>query len=133
MSILVLPACGAMAQTAFVDFNSVSEYTNNFSPWNNNNGQQGNNFSFEENITNGVGGSGGVAVFADNDTTAVYNGGSWNLSTNGATVVVSVLIYTDGQNSGDKVQLGIMNSTTNGLNGNPGVDFESFRFIPTSP
>ncbi len=39
---------------------------------------------------------------------------------------------TDGQTSADKVQLGFVNSTTNGLNSNPGVAFESFRFMPNS-
>ena len=114
-----------MAQTAFVDFNAVGEYTNNFNPFSN-----GGGVNFEENTTDGVGGSGGVAVIANNDMTAVYKGASWNLSTNGATIIVSVLIYTDGQNTGDKVQLGVLNATNNGLNGNAGVDFESFRFIP---
>jgi hypothetical protein len=121
-----------MAQTAFLNFNTVGQYTNNFSPWNDNGGANGGDYSFEENTHDGVGGSGGVAVFANNDMTATYKSGSWNLSTNGATVLVSVLIYTDGQSSGDKVQLGVMNSTTNGLNSNPGVAFESFRFIPNS-
>jgi len=131
-SLLILPSLGAMAQTALLSFNTVGQYTNNFSPWNDNAGANGDNYSFEENPTNGVGGSGGVAVFADNDTTATYSSGSWNLATNGATIVVSVLIYTDGQSSADKVQLGVVNSDTNGLNSNPGVAFESFRFVPGS-
>ncbi|HTA29744.1 MAG TPA: hypothetical protein VK731_04635, partial [Candidatus Cybelea sp.] len=133
-SLLVLSTSGAMAQTAFLDFNTVGDYTNNFSPWNDVGGVNGGNYSFAENTTNGVGGSGGIALLADNDMTATYNAGSWNLSTNGATVVVSLLIYTDGQTSGgnDKVQLGIANSTTNGLNSNTGVEFQSFRFIPNS-
>jgi hypothetical protein len=130
--VLVLSACGAVAQTAFVNFNSVGEYTNNFSPWNDAGGVNGANYSFEENTTNGVGASGGVAVYQSTDMTATYNGGSWNLSTNGATIVVSVLIYADGATSADKVQLGVVNSTTNGLNSNTGVAFESFRFIPNS-
>ena len=131
--LLVLPACGAMAQTAFVNFNTVGEYTNDFNPWGDN-GMQGNsgNYSYEENTTNGVGGSGGVAVFDNSDMTATYNGGSWDLSTNGATIVVSLLIYTDGQSGAGKIQLGIINSDTNGLNSNAGVDFETFRFIPSS-
>ncbi|MGO8699486.1 MAG: chitobiase/beta-hexosaminidase C-terminal domain-containing protein [Limisphaerales bacterium] len=121
-----------MAQTAFVNFNTPGEYTANFFPWNDNGGVDGANSAFQENATDGVGGSGGVAVFQSTDTTATYKSGSWNLSTNGATVLVSVLIYTDGQSSADKVQLGVMNSTTNGLNSNPGAAFESFRFIPNS-
>ncbi|HUD49296.1 MAG TPA: PA14 domain-containing protein [Candidatus Baltobacteraceae bacterium] len=129
---LVLFAGEAKAQTAFVNFNTVGEYTNNFNPWNDNAGVNGGNYSFEENTTNGVGGSGGVAVYQNNDMTAAYKSGSWNLSSNGATVLVSVLVYADGQTSDDKVQLGVMNSATNGLNSNPGVAFESFRFIPNS-
>jgi uncharacterized repeat protein (TIGR03806 family) len=133
-SFFVFSAWASVAQTAFLNFNTVGQYTNNFNPWNDTGAPDANGgvYSFEENTTNGVGGSGGVAVFANNDMTATYKSGSWNLSTNGATIVVSVLIYTDGQSSADKVQLGVINSTTNGLNSNPGVAFESFRFIPTS-
>jgi uncharacterized repeat protein (TIGR03806 family) len=129
---LVLLGGETMAQTVFVNFNTVGQYTNNFSPWNDTGGVNGDNYSFEENTTNGVGGSGGVAVFQDNDMTATYKNRSWNLATNGATVLVSVLVYTDGLNSEDKVQVGVINSTTNGLNSNPGVAFETFRFMPNS-
>lgn len=123
----------ALGQTQFFDFNSVGQYTNDFSPWNDNGGGNGLNYSFEESATAGVGGSGGVSVFANNDMTAVENAQSWDLSKNGASAVVSVMIHTDGQTSGDKVQLGFMNTAANGLNSNPGVEFESFRFVPGSP
>jgi len=119
-----------MAQTAFVDFNTVGEYTNNFNPWNDVGGANGGGYSFEESTNDGVGGSGGVAVYQSTDMTATYKSGSWNLATNGATVIVSLLIYTDGQ-TGNKVQLGVANSDANGLNANAGVNFESFRFVPT--
>src|ERR1039458_1163182 len=125
-------AAPALAQTAFLNFNAPGQYTGNFNPWNDNGGINGGNYSFQENTTNGVGGGGGVAVFQNVDTTATYKSGSWNLSTNGATVLVSVLIYADGQSSADKVQLGFINSATNGLNGNAGVAFETFRFMPAS-
>src|SRR5277367_7042803 len=105
--LLLLCQTTAFAQTAFLNFNTVGQYTNNFNPWNDNgSGTNAGAYSFEENLTNGVGGSGGVAVFANNDMTATYNAGSWNLATNGANVTVSVLIYADGQSSGDKIQLG---------------------------
>src|SRR5581483_9553134 len=54
------------------------------------------------------------------------------LATNGATIVVSTFIYANGGNNGDKVQLGVVNSSANGLNSNTGIEFESFRFIPAS-
>jgi uncharacterized repeat protein (TIGR03806 family) len=121
------------AQTVFLSFNTVGQYTNNFNPWNDNgSGANGGAYAFEENLTNGVGGSGGVSVFNDDDTTATYKSGSWNFAVNGATILVSVLVYADGQSGGDKTQLGIINSTTNGLNSNAGVAFESYRFIPQS-
>jgi hypothetical protein len=122
----------SVAQTAFLNFNSAGQYTNNFNPWNDGSGVNGDNYSFTENPTAGVGGSGGVTVFASTDMTAAYNGGSWNLSSNGATIIVSVMIQANGETSGDKVQLGVMNSDTNGLNSNVGVVFESYRFIPQS-
>jgi hypothetical protein len=95
----VLSAGAAMAQTAFLDFNTADQYTNNFNPWNDNGVLNGGDYSFEESATAGVGGSGGVAIFQSTDMTASYKGGSWNLATNGATVVVSALVYTDGQSS----------------------------------
>src|SRR5277367_1886580 len=54
-------AASGLAQTAFLDFNTVGQYTNNFNPWYDNGGGNGGNYSYEENTTNGVGGSGGVA------------------------------------------------------------------------
>jgi len=125
-------ATAGFAQTVFLNFNTPGQYTNNFNPWNDNGGGNGANYSFTESTNDGVGGSGGVSVFQSSDMTATYNGGGWNLATNGATVFVSLLVYADGQSSGDKVQLGLVNSTTNGLNSNPNVAFESMRFIPNS-
>ena len=81
----------------------------------------------------GVGNSGCVSVFQSTDTTATCNSGSWNFSTNGATIVLSTLIQADGQaNGADKVQFGVLNTNANGFNGNTGVSFESFRFVPAS-
>jgi hypothetical protein len=85
-----------VAQTVFLNFNAPGQYAGNFNAWNDNAGVNGGNYSFEENSTNGVGGSGGVAVFQSADTTATYKSGSWNLASNGATMVVSLLVYADG-------------------------------------
>ncbi|HZQ47508.1 MAG TPA: immunoglobulin domain-containing protein, partial [Verrucomicrobiae bacterium] len=115
-----------------MNFNSVGQYTNNFNPWNDNNGVNAGNYAFQENVGDGVGGGGGVGVFQSTDSTATYKSGSWNLATNGATIVVSTFIYANGGNNGDKVQLGVVNSSANGLNSNTGIEFESFRFIPAS-
>jgi uncharacterized repeat protein (TIGR03806 family) len=126
--VIVLFADGARAQTAFLDFNTVDEYTNNFAVFVNGGGAP----DYEESTNVGVGGSGGVQLFQSSDTTATYQTSGWNLRTNGATAIVSLLVYTDGLTSGDKTQLGFINSTTNGLNSNAGVAFESYRFIPNS-
>jgi hypothetical protein len=131
-----LLGCGfltAAGQTAYLDFNTVGQYTNNFNPWNDNGGANGGNYSFMESTSAGVGGSGGVSVFQSTDTTAVYKTGSWDFSTNGATVTISTLVKANGQVSGNKVQLGILNTNSNGLNNNTNVAFETFRFIPQSP
>src|SRR5580658_5384417 len=61
-----------IAQTAFLDFNSVGEYTNNFNPWNDVEGVNAGAYAFQENLSDGVGGSGGVSVFQSTDTTATY-------------------------------------------------------------
>ncbi len=120
------------AQTAFLDFNTIGEYTNNFNPWNDTGGVNGGVYAFEENSNDGAGGSGGVSVDQSTDMTATYKSGSWNFATNGSTVIVSTLIYAAGGNNGDKIQLGVVNSNDNGLNSNAGIAFESFRFIPAS-
>jgi hypothetical protein len=120
------------SQTGFVDFNSAGEYANNFNPWQDAGGVNGGNYSFAESASAGVAGSGGVTVFANNDTTATYKAGSWNFSTNGSTMIASVLVKENGQTSPNKVQLGFMNMNNNGLNGNAGVTFETFRVVPTA-
>jgi len=123
----------ARAQTVFLNFDTPGEYTNNFNVWENNGGVNGGSYSFTESATAGVGGGGGVSVYQSTDTTATYNQGSWNLATNGANIIVSVLLEANGASGSDKVQLGVANSDTNGLNSNDGVAFESFRFIPNGP
>jgi hypothetical protein len=120
------------AQTVFLDFNTPGQYTGNFNPWNDNGGADGGNYAFQEGATAGVNGSGGVSVYQSTDTTATYTSGSWDFSTNGATLLLSVLVKANGMSSGDKLQFGILNVNNNGLNGNSGVAFESYRFIPSS-
>src|SRR6476646_9710442 len=122
----------AFGQTLFLDFNTPGQYTANFNPWNDSTGVNAGNYDFAESTSAGVNGGGGVSIFQSTDTTATYNGSGWNFSTNNAVIVVSALIKANGQTSANKVQLGFLNSTTNGLNGNPGVAFESFRFVPVT-
>jgi uncharacterized repeat protein (TIGR03806 family) len=129
---LLFGAAAGSSQTVFLDFNTPGQYTGNFNSWNDNGGINAGDYSFEENTTAGAGGSGGVSNFQSTDTTATYKSGSFNFATNGAVIVVSTLIHASGGNNGDKIQLGVINSTTNGLNGNAGVEFESFRFVPDS-
>ncbi len=129
--ILCLHAVSALSQTVFVNFNTSGQLGGQFNLWNDTSGVNGSNYDFEESTNAGVGGSGAISVFESTDTTAVYKGGSWNFSTNGATVIVSAMVKANGQTSGDKVQLGVLNSNANGLNGNTGISFESFRFVPT--
>ncbi|HWW02804.1 MAG TPA: GH92 family glycosyl hydrolase [Candidatus Acidoferrum sp.] len=132
--LLSLEAPRGFAQTVFLDFNTPGQYISNFNPWNDNGtGTNGGNYSFEEGANAGVGAGGGVSVFQSSDTTASCKSGSWSFSTNGATLIVSCLLKANGQTGGNKLQLGILNCNTNGFNSNPGVAFESFRFIPTSP
>jgi len=122
----------AFGQTVFLDFNTVGQYTSNFNPWNDTAGANGGNYSFQESTSAGVNGSGGVSVFQSSDTTATYNQGSWDFSTSGAAITISTMVKANAQISGNKAQLGILNSDTNGLNGNAGVAFETFRVIPTA-
>src|SRR5437660_8782866 len=69
------------AQTVFLDFNTVGQYTNNFNPWNANGTGNGLNYSYMESPAAGVGGGGGVSEFQSTDTTAMYNCGRWDFST----------------------------------------------------
>lgn len=130
--LLVFLAAGARAQTAFLDFNTVGQFTNSFNDWNDGSGVNAGAYAFEENTTDGVGGSGGVSIFQSTDTTATYTNSSWNLAANGSTLVASLLVYAAGGANADKLQLGAVNVPTNGLNSNAGVEFESFRFLPSS-
>jgi hypothetical protein len=123
----------AFCQTLFYDFNVAGQFTGNFNLWNDSGGSNAGNYDFAECAACGVNGSGAVTVFQSTDTTATYKGGSWNFSTNGAAIVVSALIKANGQaNTGNKTQLGILNTNANGFYANAGVAFESFRFIPSS-
>ncbi len=124
--------CQSRAQTAFLDFNTTAQFTNNFSRWNDSNGVNGGNYAFMEAGGAGVGASRGVSVFQNTDTTATYNSGSWDFSTNGAAIIICVMIKANGQTSTNKIQVGLLNSHTNGLNDNAGVAFESFRFLPSA-
>src|ERR1041385_1970964 len=82
-------AATCLANSAFLDFNSAGQLTDNFNLWNDVNGANSANYCFQENTTDGVGGGGGINVFQSTDTTATYRGGGWNFATNGATIVVS--------------------------------------------
>src|SRR5580692_7703528 len=108
LGFILSPAAG-IAQTVFLNFDAPGQFTGNFSLWEDVGGVNDNNYSFEENSTDGVGGGGGVAVYQSNDSTATYNGAGWNISSNGAAIIASLLVYTDGQTSGDKVQFGVVN------------------------
>src|SRR5258708_20642135 len=90
-------AIPAVSQTLFLDFNTVGQYSANFNPWNDSGGLNAGNYAFAESTTAGVNGSGGVSVFQSTDTSATYNGGSWNFSTNGPAKVVSAMAKADGQ------------------------------------
>jgi uncharacterized repeat protein (TIGR03806 family) len=127
-----LAETSAFSQTAFLDFNAAGQYASNFNPWNDASGVNAGNYCFAEGASAGVNASGGVTVFQNTDTTATYNAGAWNFSTNGAVVVVSALIKANGLTSANKVQLGILNTSANGFYNNANVAFESFRFVPTS-
>ena len=123
----------ACAQTAFVDFNAPGQLASRFRVWNDVGGTDAGNYSFQEGTNVGVGESGGISVFQNSDTTAVYQANSWNFSTNGAVLVISTVVKANGLVSGNKVQLGIINTNAGGLNNNAGIAFETFRFIPTDP
>lgn len=133
LACLFLGLVNGFSQTAFLNFNQVGQYTNNFSPWNDNGaGGNGGNYSFAESTVVGVGGTGGVSIFANNDTTAAYNATSWNFATNKSVIILSVMLNANGSVSGNRLQFGLLNSHANGLNSNPGAAFATYRFVPAS-
>src|SRR6185436_16350868 len=99
--------------TAFFDFNTAGQYTNNFNPWAEAGGVNNGNYSFLENQGAGIAGSRAVSVIQNGDTTASCQSASWDFSTNGAALTLSVMVKANGLTSGNKVQLGIINSNTN--------------------
>jgi uncharacterized repeat protein (TIGR03806 family) len=125
-------AMSCLGQTLFLNFNTTGQYTNNFNNWNDNGGNNGGAYCYTESPTTGLAGGGGVSLFQNTDTTMTYNGGTWDFSTNGATLFLSLMFHANGQTSGNKFQFGIQNTATNGLNGNAGIAFESFRFVPNT-
>lgn len=120
----------ASAQPLLENFETPRALNGDFRLWNDAGGVDAGNDDFIQAEGVGVKGTAGVSVFQSSDTTAVYKARSWNLATNGATVTVAVTFLANGESSGNKIQLGWLNSTTNGLNNNAGVAFESFRLIP---
>ncbi len=131
LGLIVAPGT-VIAQTVFLNFDTPGQFTGNFSEWEDVGGVDGNSFSFQESTTAGIGGGGAIALTQSLDSTATYNGAGWNISGSNAAIIESMMVFTDGLTSGDKIQFGVANSTTNGLNNNAGVSFESFRFIPNS-
>ena len=123
----------AYAQTAFVDFNSPGQLATKFRLWNDAGGTDAGNYGFQESTNAGVAFSGGVSVFQNSDTTAVYKVNGWDFSTNVAVIVLSTMVKANNAVSGNKVQLGIINTNAGGLNNDAGNAFESFRFIPVAP
>src|ERR1700744_138495 len=89
LTITLFWAVCAHAQTVFFDFNTPGQYLANFNQWNDNGGGNGGNYAFTQSTTGGAGNSGCVSVFQSSDTTATYNAGSWNFSTNGAVIFLS--------------------------------------------
>ncbi len=130
--LLMLPLLAAhslFGQAAFIDFNSVGQFTNNFS---------GRNFQTANTVgvwyeTNGAGVSGSASLDginnSGNDTTMTYGTDAFDFSTDGKTLNVSMMVKIKSPTAAAKaLQLGFISSTNLSMNDfNPNA-FMSVRF-----
>jgi Immunoglobulin domain len=120
---------GSTLQTLWLNFDTPNQYLTNFD----NPGPGGSPCT--ETNAGGVTNSGALIVTAV-DSNATYTNASWNFSTNNATISVSMMMeIQQATGTGDKIQLGLVNSTTAGF-ANAAADdgwiFGSFRLLPQS-
>ncbi len=127
----VFLAQSVSAQSLLLDFNTPGEYTGNFS-------NPGTGSSCLETNAGGMGNSGALRV-TGGDSNATYTNGSWNFSSNGASISVSMMMEiqqaTASGGTANKIQLGFVNSTTAGYAlaaAGDGWVFGSFRLQPQS-
>lgn len=128
VAVLCLAAGPGWSQTLLLDFNSPGEYTGNF-----NNPDTASPCT--ETNAGGVTNSGALLVTGGDDN-ATYNASSWDFSTNTAWISVSVMVQIkQATGTGNKIQLGIVNSNTAGFADaatGDGWIFGSFRLLPQS-
>jgi hypothetical protein len=78
----------------------------------------------------------GAILVIGGDGNATYNNGSWDFSTNTAWINVSLMVkIQQATGTGNKIQLGLLNSATAGFSGagtGDGWNFGSFRLLPQS-
>ncbi len=126
--LLVLLSKSVVAQNLLLDFNTPGQYTGNF-----NNPTTASPCT--ETNAGGVGNSGALLV-TGGDGNAIYNSGTWNFSSNGAAISVSLMaLIQQATGTGNKFQLGILNSDTAGFADaatGDGWIFGSYRLLPQS-
>jgi hypothetical protein len=114
----------AQQTNVLIDFNTPGLFTGNFTALHGAN-------NCVENTTIGVGGSGGVQVTGNNDTTHIFNLPVGDFSAPGATFHLSLLLKANAQTSGNRLQLGLASNLVS-FNTDFGKSWETFRFMPTS-
>ncbi|HEY3762861.1 MAG TPA: hypothetical protein VGN23_14040 [Verrucomicrobiae bacterium] len=126
--LFIFLAQSVSAQSLLLDFNTPDEYTGNFN-------NPTTPSPCTETNAGGVGNSGALLV-TGGDGNATYHASSWDFSTNGASLSVSMMMEIhQASGMGNKIQLGIVNSATAGFADAASGDgwvFGSFRLTPQS-
>jgi hypothetical protein len=136
---LALSVLDLHAQSFFESFDSPGALANNFNVYQNTtppvvNAATGSPYS--QSLTGGVGGSGGVSILVTNvtaDATLIQKNTVFDFSHVGVTLTIASWLNVSTQTAGGNrlLQLGFVNESTNGLNGNTGLAFTSLRLSST--
>jgi hypothetical protein len=130
--LLASSVTATQAQSFLQDFDASNDLANNFNTYFNATPPLGSPYS--QVGSGGVGGSGAVSVALGGaavtaDATLIYNNLSFDFSTPGATLNIASMLNVSTQTAGGNrlLQLGFVNESTNGMNGNAGIAFTSLR------
>jgi len=133
---LVVSVLDLHAQSFFESFDAPGSLANNFNVYQNATPPAGS--PYLQVATGGVGNSGAVSVLpgatnVTQDATLIQKNTLFDFSHVGVTLTVSSMLNVSAQTAGGNrlLQLGFVNESTNGMNGNAGISFTSLRLSST--
>jgi hypothetical protein len=135
--LLASAALELQAQSFSENFNTPGSLANNFNVYLNSTTPLGSPYA--EAVSGGVGNSGSVSILpggatVTQDATLIQKNTIFNFSQVGVTLRLSTMLNVSSQTAGGNrlLQLGFVNESTSGMNGNPGLAFMSLRLSSTS-